>query len=43
MQRGAFILLDKLTEFKDQEKELDEFTKPPSRCYMEFASMVLNW
>lgn len=37
-----WMTVDRLTEFRDQEKESDEFTKPPSQCYMELSSMLLS-
>jgi len=37
-----WLNIEKLTDFKDKENELEVFTKPPSNCYMEVASMLLN-
>eukprot|EP00794_Sanderia_malayensis_P018834 gene18833-20730_t len=37
-----WMTVDKLTEFRDQEKESEEFSKPPSHCYMELSSMLLS-
>eukprot|EP00112_Aurelia_sp_Birch-Aquarium-sp1_P026116 Seg906.4 transcript_id=Seg906.4/GoldUCD/mRNA.D3Y31 product="DNA replication complex GINS protein PSF2" protein_id=Seg906.4/GoldUCD/D3Y31 len=37
-----WMSVDRLSTFKDEESESDVFTKPPSQCYMELASMLLN-
>lgn len=37
-----WLNVEKLSDFKDEENESEVFTKPPSHCYMETASMLLN-